>query len=162
MPYEILSLYQITKQYGTRLILDNVSLLLNRGERCALVGENGAGKTTLARIILNEEQADSRQIRLARQCVIGYLPQEVTAVTHMTVSAYIAEAVGDLHAIAQRMTAPSSTAQPHSLQNCWRTSQHTLTIYNGNYEDYLYQREQAQQEIYQLSVGQRRKLVLPA
>jgi len=55
MSKQILNVERITKYYGANLILNEVSLSLNRTDRVALVGENGVGKTTLAKIILGQE-----------------------------------------------------------------------------------------------------------
>ena len=105
MSDEILSIADLQKYYGAKLILDNVNMNLNRGERAALVGENGVGKSTLARLICGAEVADKGRIRLAPGSQIGYLPQEAQVDAQITVAAYIAESVGELHSIQQRLRA---------------------------------------------------------
>lgn len=101
----VLSLEHISKYYGARLVLDDVSFALRRGERVALVGENGAGKTTLARLSLGIKSADEGNVWLVPQAIVGYLPQEVTVSPALMVADYIAQAVGDLHALETRMDA---------------------------------------------------------
>lgn len=54
-----IELRSATKQYGQRCILDDVNLLVNHGEKVALVGETGAGKSTLLSILLGAEQLNS-------------------------------------------------------------------------------------------------------
>ena len=103
MSFEILRLSNIRKYYGPKLILDDLDLSLNRGERMALVGENGVGKTTLSRIITGEEDIDSGNIQLANNAQIGYLPQEVTGDDSITVQAYIEAAMGELNTLRERM-----------------------------------------------------------
>lgn len=67
----------ISKSYDDKLILDDVSLSVDRREVIALVGENGAGKTTLLSIMLGTVQSDAGSI-LSGNEVIGYVPQNAT------------------------------------------------------------------------------------
>jgi len=55
----LLHLQDVYKQYGPKLILDNVDLSVAKGELCTLVGPSGCGKSTLLRLILGQEQASS-------------------------------------------------------------------------------------------------------
>ena len=55
----VLDLHEITKQFGSVVALDRVSLRIRRGRIAALLGENGAGKTTLMRIAFGMIQPDS-------------------------------------------------------------------------------------------------------
>ena len=71
----ILDCQNISKAFGTNVILDNVSFHLEDKEKMAIVGINGAGKTTLLKIIMQEEEADSGQIVLSKDSTIGYLSQ---------------------------------------------------------------------------------------
>lgn len=66
---------RISKNYGSKEVLREISFTLNRGDRAALLGPNGCGKTTLLRIIAGEESPDSGDIDLDQRAVLGYLPQ---------------------------------------------------------------------------------------
>ncbi len=103
MSRQVLSVTDLQKYYGAKLILDGVGLLLNRRDRAVLVGENGVGKSTLARLILGEEEGDGGRISAAPGTRIGYLPQEVTATGGISVSDYIERRVGELHGIRERL-----------------------------------------------------------
>jgi ATP-binding cassette subfamily F protein 3 len=81
----MLTLSEISKAYGGRVLFDDVTLQLNREDRIGLVGPNGAGKSTLFSIILGEEEADSGQVMKERNVVFGYLPQESAPVGDETV-----------------------------------------------------------------------------
>ena len=81
----MLALGNIKKSYGTRLLLDGVSLTVNAGERLALVGPNGAGKTTLFDVITKRVQPDSGDVIVNEGVVIGYLRQEVNAASAKSV-----------------------------------------------------------------------------
>lgn len=81
----MLTLSQVSKSYGGRVLFENVSLQVNRGEKIGLVGPNGAGKSTLFSLILNENSPDSGKVILERRATVGFLPQESAAVGEETV-----------------------------------------------------------------------------
>ena len=103
MSHEILRVGNLQKYYGAKLILDDVSLMLSRGQRAALVGENGVGKSTLARLILGLEEADAGEVRLMPGAQAAYLPQEVQFDDDASVGQYIEARVGELHRIRARL-----------------------------------------------------------
>ena len=57
-----LTINHISKSYGFHLILNDVSFVVNAGERIGLVGANGVGKSTLLKIITGEIAPDSGEI----------------------------------------------------------------------------------------------------
>jgi ATP-binding cassette subfamily F protein 3 len=65
----------LTKKYGDLLVLDDIHLMIERGEKVAFVGKNGEGKTTLARIILNELEYQGL-MKLGHNVKIGYFAQD--------------------------------------------------------------------------------------
>jgi ATP-binding cassette subfamily F protein 3 len=81
----MLTLSEISKAYGGRILFDDVTLQLNREDRIGLVGPNGAGKSTLFSIILGDEEADSGKVMKERNVVLGYLPQESAPVGDETI-----------------------------------------------------------------------------
>ena len=94
----MLQLNNISKAYAGRVLFDQASLQLMRGDRLGLVGPNGAGKSTLFSIILGEEAPDSGKVLLERGVTFGYLPQESAPVGDETVlemaTAHMADALG--------------------------------------------------------------------
>src|SRR5471030_2772124 len=81
----MLTLSEISKAYGGRVLFNDVTLQLNREDRIGLVGPNGAGKSTLFSIILGDEEADSGKVMKERNVVLGYLPQESAPVGDETI-----------------------------------------------------------------------------
>ena len=67
----------LEKSYSGQEIFDNVSFVINPGERIGLVGRNGHGKTTLFRMILGEEQPDAGTISVPNHYTIGHLSQHI-------------------------------------------------------------------------------------
>ena len=71
----MLSIEHLSMEFSSRPVLDDVTFLINRKERIALVGKNGAGKTTLLRLIAGEYQPTAGRISRETDMTIGYLPQ---------------------------------------------------------------------------------------
>src|SRR5882762_7241188 len=71
----ILSIEQVSKNYGLQPLFENVSLGLNSEDRVGVVGVNGSGKTTLLRLIARQLQPDSGRIIFATGVSVGYLAQ---------------------------------------------------------------------------------------
>ncbi|GAA0180711.1 ABC-F family ATP-binding cassette domain-containing protein [Clostridium sediminicola] len=73
---DVLHAENLKKQYGEKLLFENVFLDINSGEKTALIGENGRGKTTLFKIIMNKLSPDDGFISLGKNVIIGYYDQE--------------------------------------------------------------------------------------
>ena len=70
-------LKNVSKSYGTLPVLKNVDLLLERGDKIAIVGPNGAGKTTLAKIIGGKLKPSDGEIIYGHNTLFSYYEQEV-------------------------------------------------------------------------------------
>ena len=67
----MVSISEVSKSFGGRTLFDDVSLLINRGDRIGLVGPNGAGKSTLFSMILGQQEPDKGEITTQRNVTIG-------------------------------------------------------------------------------------------
>jgi ATP-binding cassette, subfamily F, member 3 len=72
----MLSLTNITLQFGERVLLDSVSFMIGPHDRIGLVGSNGAGKSTLLKIIAGISEAEKGNVNKAQYVTVGYLPQD--------------------------------------------------------------------------------------
>jgi ATP-binding cassette subfamily F protein uup len=71
----LVNLERVSKAYGIRPLLDDVSLGIGAGQRIGVVGRNGDGKTTLLRVLMGEEPADTGRVSRVRDLLVGYLHQ---------------------------------------------------------------------------------------
>ena len=73
---QYLQVQNVSKRYGEKLLFENISFLINEGEKVALVAANGTGKSSLIRAIVGIESADSGNIHFAKGLRVEYLMQE--------------------------------------------------------------------------------------
>jgi len=66
----------LSKSYGKRVIYDDFSLTIRRGERWAVMGRNGAGKTTLLKMLSGNLTPDRGEVRLGASLKMGYFAQQ--------------------------------------------------------------------------------------
>ncbi|MDP3672020.1 MAG: ATP-binding cassette domain-containing protein [Telluria sp.] len=71
----VADLENVSKSYGDKVIVNNFSATILRGDKIGLIGANGAGKTTLLRMILGEESADSGTVKLGTKLQVAYFDQ---------------------------------------------------------------------------------------
>jgi len=71
----LLNLERVSKSYGVRPLLTEVSLGVGAGERIGIVGRNGDGKTTLLEVMTGLEEPDSGRVSRTRGLLVGYLHQ---------------------------------------------------------------------------------------
>ena len=72
----MIQLTSLTKRFGERVLLDDVTWTVSDGERVGLCGPNGAGKTTLLRMLAGMDEPDRGAITRPAGLTIGYLPQD--------------------------------------------------------------------------------------
>jgi ATP-binding cassette subfamily F protein uup len=100
----IVSLDKISIAFGHLPLLDGASLLIDAGERVAILGRNGSGKSTLLRVISGEQPPDAGSVWTAPAVRIARLEQDVPFSTNRTVLEAVAEGVGPTHADWDRET----------------------------------------------------------
>ena len=71
----LLSAEQLTKTYGTRVLLDGVSFYVEPGDKVGIIGVNGCGKSTLLRVLAGAEEPDGGTVRPDPNVRLAYLPQ---------------------------------------------------------------------------------------
>ena len=71
----VFSVKDMSKRFGEKTLFSDVELLVEGGDRIAILGDNGTGKTTFLRCLLGEEPVDSGRIRFGPTVKTAYLPQ---------------------------------------------------------------------------------------
>jgi ATPase subunit of ABC transporter with duplicated ATPase domains len=73
---EVLEVARVSKAYAEKVVLKDVSLVVRRGERVAIIGPNGLGKSTLLRIAVERLAADAGAVKWGHEVRVGYFPQD--------------------------------------------------------------------------------------
>src|SRR5919112_4451023 len=93
---QVLELEGISKSYGAKKVLEDVTLKVERGDRIAIIGPNGIGKSTLLKIAMGEVEADAGRLEWGYETHPGYFSQdhhELPKGSKQTVEAWLWEAV---------------------------------------------------------------------
>lgn len=83
----LVEFYNVSKRFGNKSLIDNVSFSIKKGDLTTLIGPNGAGKTTIAKLILGLEQVSSGKIIISQNLKIGYVPQKLDFSLSMPITA---------------------------------------------------------------------------
>ena len=100
----ILSIDNVTKSFGARVLFRGARLRVGARDRVALVGPNGAGKTTLLDIIAGRQDPDEGTVTMARDAVVGYLEQEAIEMHGRTVLAEALTSAEHVTTLEHRLT----------------------------------------------------------
>ncbi|HSV75923.1 MAG TPA: ABC-F family ATP-binding cassette domain-containing protein [Bacteroidales bacterium] len=100
----MISLNNISVQFGGSLLFDEVSFIINRRDRIGLTGRNGAGKTTLMRIIKGIMTPSTGQVAIPAASSIGFLPQELTLTSRQKVIDETVTAFTELKELEKRIS----------------------------------------------------------
>lgn len=101
----VLSAKDLTKAYGTDVILDKVSFHINGGDRVGIIGVNGAGKTTLLRILTGELPCEEGEFFVSSDTRIGYLKQDSGFDSEKTVMEEVDSIFSGFHSMEREMEA---------------------------------------------------------
>ncbi|MGN0316680.1 MAG: ABC-F family ATP-binding cassette domain-containing protein [Lachnospira sp.] len=133
----ILSCSNVSKAFGTDVILNKCSFNIEDHEKAAIVGINGAGKSTLLKIITGEIPADSGIVTIAKNKTLGYLAQQQELNSDNTifdellsVKQFILDMEAQLRSIEQSMS-KAKGEELEGLLNRYTVLNHEFEINNG-------------------------------
>ncbi len=81
----MVSIQNLTVEFGVTPLFENINYVINRKDRIALVGKNGAGKSTMLKIIAGLQKPTSGNVAVQDGITIGYLPQQMEVSDTLTV-----------------------------------------------------------------------------
>ncbi|WIV99919.1 ABC-F family ATP-binding cassette domain-containing protein [Kinneretia aquatilis] len=103
----MITLRNITLRRGTKVVLDDASVVLQPGEKVGLVGRNGAGKSSLFALLTDRLQSDKGEVDIPRQWAVGEVAQNMPE-TDMPATEFVLE--GDVRLMAARQALADAEA----------------------------------------------------
>lgn len=92
----MISVEGLTVEFGGFTLFDDVSFVVNKKDRIALVGKNGAGKSTMLKIFASLQSPTSGTVSIPKETTIGYLPQQMQLTDSRTVREEAEQAFGHI------------------------------------------------------------------
>jgi ATPase subunit of ABC transporter with duplicated ATPase domains len=85
---EILEIKNISKSYDGEQVLNDISFMMEKKDKIALIGANGVGKTTLCKILMDEVQPDAGEVKWGATATVSYFPQNTTDIIKGDITLY--------------------------------------------------------------------------
>ena len=85
----LLSVHNLGKSYGERVLFEGLSFGLNRGDKVALIANNGTGKSSILKILSGEDVADTGEVVFRNSCRVSYLQQDTMFNDNLTIDELI-------------------------------------------------------------------------
>lgn len=133
----VAELEHVSKRYGDKIIIDDFSCRIMRGDRVGLLGPNGAGKSTLLKLILGELPPDSGDVRLGTKLEVAYFDQL-------------------REQLDEEATLIDTISQGSDFIDIGETRKHVISYL----EDFLFAPQRARSPVKSLSGGERNRLLL--
>ena len=159
-----LSVENISKAYGERVLFENLSFGINKGQKVAFVAKNGTGKTSILNIITGRDNSDSGQVVTRKDIQVAYLAQDDILDSSLTIEEVIfASDNPTLKVIQQYELALENPEDADAYQNAFdMMDQYDAWDFESQYKQILSKLkfENIHQKVSGLSGGQKKRLGL--
>ena len=163
-PLNYLSVENISKAYGERVLFENVSFGINKDQKIALIAKNGAGKSSLLKILIGQDTPDTGQVVSRKGLKIAFLSQEPALPEELTIEDYIFQEENPiLKVIQQYEHALEHPEDEVAYQKAFEAMErHEAWDFETQYKQILFQLKltDLRLPIKHLSGGQRKRLAL--
>ncbi len=133
----VAELEHVSKSYGNKVIINDFSCRIMRGDRIGLLGPNGAGKSTLLKLILNKLDPDTGKVRLGTKLTVAYFDQM-------------------REQLNEEATLIETISQGSDFIEIGKTRKHVISYL----EDFLFAPQRSRSPVKTLSGGERNRLLL--
>lgn len=159
-----LSVENISKAYGERVLFENVSFGINKDQKIALIAKNGAGKSSLLKILIGQDTPDTGQVVSRKGLKIAFLSQEPSLPEDLSIEDYIFQEENPiLKVIQQYEHALEHPEDEVAYQKAFEAMErHEAWDFETQYKQILFQLKLTDLHlpIKHLSGGQRKRLAL--
>ncbi|MFZ1677824.1 MAG: ABC-F family ATP-binding cassette domain-containing protein, partial [Saprospiraceae bacterium] len=160
-----ITLEAVNKSYGEKILLDNIDLRINRGDKIALIAQNGSGKTTLMRILsgIISPEGEHAKVLVSPNIRVGYLDQEPEFSPGQTIrDAILTIDLPEIKAWANHHNAALSADEEALQHSAVHMDDHNAWDVESTILQLLHQLhfEDPDKPISQLSGGQKKRLAL--
>ncbi|MGL4293892.1 MAG: ABC-F family ATP-binding cassette domain-containing protein [Bacteroidales bacterium] len=137
----MISIEGLTVEFGGTPLFDDITYVINKKDRIALVGKNGAGKSTMLKIIAGLQEPTQGRVNAPREITIGYLPQQMTHDDSRTVREEAETAFSHIFCLEERINRMTQELSErtdyesqayHDLIECLTHANEELSMMGGN------------------------------
>ena len=104
----MISINNLSVEFSSQLLFDNINYVINPKDKIALVGKNGAGKSTMLKIIAGLQKPTGGSVAVPAGVTIGYLPQQMVISDSSTVMDEVRKVFAHVRAMHERLDAMSA------------------------------------------------------
>ena len=127
----MISINNLSVEFSAKSLFDNISYVINKKDKIALVGKNGAGKSTMLKIIAGLQRPTSGTVSVPQDVTIGYLPQHMTLNDSLTVIEEVRKAfshIKEMHAEFDRLNEELSSRTDYESEDYQKLIDHITTL----------------------------------